>query len=116
MNKILKNLFGSVIVLALLAVLAAIISPVARAFLSPVYSAGTAHAIASTGTFTANGASSVTVTDANIAVGSQVLITLNTVSGTVGAIPHLATITAGTSFTVVGTASDTSVYTYWILN
>ena len=68
-----------------------------------------------TGTFTANGATAVTVANAAITANSQVLITLKTVGGTVGAIPHLATITPGTGFTVVGTASDTSVYNYAII-
>lgn len=66
------------------------------------------------GTFTANGATPVTVTDARFTDNSQVSITLKTVGGTVGAIPHLATVTPGTGFTVVGTASDTSVYNYEI--
>jgi len=45
-----------------------------------------------------------------------VLISLNTVGGTVGAIPKVTTITAGTSFTVAGTASDTSTYNWAIIN
>lgn len=68
----------------------------------------------SVGTFTANGASAVTVANAAFTAGSSVIITLKTVGGTVGAIPHLATVTPGTGFTVVGTASDTSVYNYEI--
>ena len=67
-----------------------------------------------TGTFTANGATAVTVTNANILTTDVVVISLNTVGGTVGAQPHLATITAGTGFTVVATAADTSVYNYKI--
>lgn len=68
----------------------------------------------STGTFTANGASAVTVANTAFTAGSNVAITLKTVGGTVGAIPHLSTVTPGTGFTVVGTASDTSVYNYEI--
>jgi len=64
------------------------------------------------GTFVANGTSSVTVADTNLAIGDVVSISLNTVGGTVGAIPHVATLTAGTGFTVVGTASDTSTYNW----
>lgn len=67
------------------------------------------------GTFTANGATTVTVANAAFSPGSQVLITLKTVGGTVGALPHLLTATPGTGFTVSGTASDTSVYNYSIL-
>ena len=67
------------------------------------------------GTFTANGASAVTVADTNVTATSMILIALKTVGGTVGAIPAVKTITAGTGFTVAGTASDTSVYNYLIL-
>jgi len=67
------------------------------------------------GTFTCNGTSSVTVTNNKITPNSVVVITLKTVGGTVGAVPSVKTITAGTGFTVSGTASDTSVYNYVIL-
>lgn len=68
----------------------------------------------STGTFVANGVTPVTVANANMTAGSNVVITLKTVGGTVGAIPHLATVTPQTGFTVIGTASDTSTYNYEI--
>lgn len=64
------------------------------------------------GTFIANGTSAVTVANTAIAITDMISISLNTVGGTVGAIPHVATITAGTGFTVVGTASDTSTYNW----
>lgn len=67
------------------------------------------------GTFTCNGTSTVTVTNPKITPQSQVLITLKTVGGTVGAIPSVKTITPGTGFTVSGTASDTSIYNYAII-
>lgn len=66
------------------------------------------------GTFTANGASAVTVANANVLTTDEISISLNTVGGTVGAIPRLDTITAGVGFTVKGTASDTSIYNYAI--
>lgn len=66
------------------------------------------------GTFTANGTSTVTVTNAAVSPNSQVGVTLKTVGGTVGAFPTIKTITAGTGFTVVATISDTSVYNYCI--
>lgn len=69
----------------------------------------------SAGTFTCNGATPVTVANTAVTANSQVLITLKTVGGTVGAIPSVKTITAGTGFTVSGTASDTSVYNYRII-
>lgn len=68
------------------------------------------------GTFTANGASAVTVTDANVTADSVIIITLKTVGGTVGAYPAIKTITPGTGFTVAATASDTSVYNYRIIS
>lgn len=67
------------------------------------------------GTFVANGVTPVTVANAAVTANSLVLITLKTVGGTVGAIPHAATITPGTGFTVVGSASDTSTYNYALI-
>jgi hypothetical protein len=67
------------------------------------------------GTFTANGTTAVTVTNAAVTANSQILFTLKTAGGTVGATPSVKTITPGTGFTVVGTASDTSVYNYSII-
>lgn len=64
------------------------------------------------GTFVANGASSVTVVDANVTASSIIMPSLQTVGGTVGAIPAVKTITPGTGFTIAGTASDTSTYSY----
>lgn len=66
------------------------------------------------GTVTLNGTSDVTVSNTNITSGSTVIFTLKTVGGTVGAAPVIDTITAGTGFTVKGTAADTSVYNYRI--
>ena len=73
------------------------------------------YLLASQGTFVANGASYVTVANANLTANSQIIITLGTVGGTVGAIPAVKTVTPGTGFTVAGTASDTSTYLYLIL-
>jgi hypothetical protein len=67
------------------------------------------------GTFTCNGTTQVTVADTKVTANSSIVITLKTVGGTVGAIPAIKTITAGTGFTVAGTASDTSVYNYKII-
>lgn len=69
------------------------------------------------GTFTLNGATPVTVTEPNFIATALVLISLKTVGGTVGALPTLKTVTAGTGFTVAGTAGDTSVYAYklWLI-
>lgn len=67
------------------------------------------------GTFTCNGTTAVTVSEPGIAINDVIAISLNTVGGTVGAVPSVKTITAGTGFTVSGTASDTSIYNYAIL-
>jgi hypothetical protein len=71
--------------------------------------------IKGSGTFTCNGTSAVTVTNTNISANSHIIVTLKTVGGTVGAVPSVKTITAGTGFTISGTASDTSVYNYAII-
>lgn len=67
------------------------------------------------GTFVANGATPVTVNNTSVAVSDAIVISLNTVGGTVGAVPAIQTITAATGFTVAGTAGDTSTYNYAIL-
>ena len=67
------------------------------------------------GTFVANGTTPVTITNANVAISDCIVISLNTVGGTVGVQPHVATITAATGFTVVCTASDTSTYNYCLI-
>ncbi len=67
------------------------------------------------GTFVCDGATPVVVGDTAVDAGSMILIALLTVGGTVGAIPAVQTITPGTGFTVAGTASDTSTYSYLIV-
>lgn len=70
----------------------------------------------STGTFTATGATPVTVTNAAVTANSQILVTLKTVGGTVSvSTPAVQTITPGTGFTIAALTSDTSVYNYAIL-
>jgi hypothetical protein len=67
------------------------------------------------GTFVCNGATPVTVANANVLITDEISISLNAVGGTVGALPAIQTITAGVGFTVKGTASDTSIYNYAII-
>lgn len=67
------------------------------------------------GTFVCNGATPVTVSNTSIAITDAIIISLNTVGGTVGAVPAIQTITASTGFTVSGTALDTSTYNYAII-
>jgi hypothetical protein len=68
------------------------------------------------GTFVCNGTTPVTISNTSVAITDAIIISLNTVGGTVGAIPRLATITAATGFTTVGTAGDTSTYNYCIIS
>lgn len=68
------------------------------------------------GTFIANGVTPVTVANAKLTANSVVIFSLKTIGGTVGAYPTLATVTAGTGFTVKATALDTSTYNYAIIN
>lgn len=67
------------------------------------------------GTFTLTAATPLDVADTAVTANSMILFGLLTPGGTVGAIPVVQTKTAGVGFNVVGTASDTSVYTYLIL-
>lgn len=73
------------------------------------------YLLCSQGTFVCNGATPVVVANANLTANSQVLITLKTIGGTVGAVPAVTAVTAGTGFSTTGTASDTSTYNYLIL-
>lgn len=67
------------------------------------------------GTFTLNGTTPVAVTNTTVAITDAIVMSLNTVGGTVGVQPHVATITAASGFTVVGTASDTSIMNYTLI-
>jgi hypothetical protein len=67
------------------------------------------------GTFTMNGATPVVVAQAAVTATSVILTTLKTVGGTPAAFV-ISAITAGTGFTVTGTAGDTSTYNYRVLN
>ncbi len=68
-----------------------------------------------TGTVTLNGVTPVSVTNSSITANSGIIFTLKTVGGTVGAYPAIQTITPTTGFDVAGTALDTSVYNYHII-
>lgn len=71
----------------------------------------------SSGTVTLNGATPVTVANAQMTANSVVIFTPKTVGGTVSPnSPNVLTTTPGTGFTVGGTALDTSIYNYVILN
>ena len=65
------------------------------------------------GTVTLNGATGVVVANANVTANSIIVFTLKTIGGTPSpSAPNVTAITAGTGFTVSGTAGDTSVYNY----
>ncbi len=68
-----------------------------------------------TGTVTLNGITPVTITNSSITANSGIIFTLKTIGGTVGAYPAIQTITPTTGCTVAGTALDTSVYNYHII-
>lgn len=75
------------------------------------------YVLMTSGTVTLNGATPVTVVAPNLSANSTVLFGLKTVGGTVSPnAPNVLTVTPGTGFTVGGTALDTSVYNYIILN
>jgi hypothetical protein len=67
------------------------------------------------GTFVCNGTTAVTVVEPAVALGDVIVVGLRVVGGTVGAVPSVKTITAGTGFTISGTASDTSTYQYAVI-
>lgn len=66
------------------------------------------------GTFTLNGTTPVTISSSSLAITDAIVISLNTVGGTVGVQPHVATVTAGQA-TVIGTASDSSIYNWALI-
>lgn len=68
------------------------------------------------GTFILTGTTPVTVANTNIAITDSINPSLNTVGGTVGAVPSVKTITAASGFTVAGSAGDTSTYNYNIIS
>lgn len=67
------------------------------------------------GTFVANGVTPVVISNTNVAISDAIIISLNTVGGTVGVQPHVSAITGSTSFAVTCSASDTSTYNYAII-
>lgn len=67
------------------------------------------------GTFTANGATAVTVTTAAASTTMIVVMSARTIGGTPAGAPYVSAITAGTSFQVKAVAGDTSVYNWAII-
>jgi hypothetical protein len=68
------------------------------------------------GTFVCTGGGTISITNANYAATSDVIITMNTAGGTIGTPPAMKTVTPTTGFSVLCSGSDTSTYNYSILN
>lgn len=94
-----------------------ILTALSGLFLLPVDNGGPVHTSVTmqVGTFTLTAATPLVVADVNATADSQIIITLATPGGTVGALPVVQSKNSGVGFTVVGTASDTSIYNYIIL-
>ena len=67
------------------------------------------------GTFVLTEDTPLDVADTAVTADSLILIGLKTVGGTVGAVPAVQSLTAGTGFNVKGASGDTSTYTYLII-
>ncbi|MGA9668296.1 MAG: hypothetical protein WBQ94_03765 [Terracidiphilus sp.] len=81
-----------------------------------VVSGSIAPASARKGTFVCTAAGTITIANTNELATSDVIISMNTAGGTITTPPAMKTVTAGTGFTVLCGASDTSTYNYDILN
>lgn len=58
-----------------------------------------------------------TVSNTSIAITDSIILSLNTVGGTIASQPYVATITAATGFTIAGGGgSNTSIYNYVIIS
>jgi hypothetical protein len=79
--------------------------------------ANSLHVIAARkGTFVCTAAGTITISNTNELLTSDVIISLNTAGGTISTSPAMKTVTSGTGFTVLCGAADTSTYNYSILN
>jgi hypothetical protein len=68
------------------------------------------------GTFVCTAAGTITISNTNELVTSDVIISLNTAGGTISTAPAMKTVSTGSGFTVLCGAADTSTYNYSILN
>jgi hypothetical protein len=68
------------------------------------------------GTFVCTSGGTITIANTNELASSDVVISLNTLGGAITTAPAMATVTAGTGFTVKCASGDTSTYNYDILN
>ena len=68
------------------------------------------------GTFICTNAGTITISNTNELATSDVIISMNAQGGTITTPPAMKTVTAGTGFTVLCGATDTSTYNYNILD
>ena len=71
------------------------------------------YLLVSGGTFTCTSSGTITITNTNVDAGSAVWITLKTAGSPAALL--IATITAGTGFTVTCGSGDTSIYNYVVI-
>ena len=74
------------------------------------------HNLGTEGTVTLNGTATVTVSSTAVTSTSLILLTLNTVGGTITQEPFVLSKTAATGFTVAGNSGNTSTYQYCIIH
>lgn len=67
------------------------------------------------GTFVCTSGGTITISNTNIAISDAIIISLNTVGGTISTPPATKAITAATSFQVLCATNDTSTYNYAII-
>lgn len=67
------------------------------------------------GTFVCTSGGTITINNTNIAITDAIIISLNTVGGTISTPPATKAITAATSFQTLCATSDTSTYNYAII-
>jgi hypothetical protein len=82
----------------------------------PLSGTSISPAAARKGTFVCTAAGTITISNTNELVTSDVVISLNTAAGTISTTPAMKTVTSGTGFTVLCDAADTSTYNYDIYN
>ena len=68
------------------------------------------------GTFVCTNGGTITISNTNELITSDIIISMNTAGGTITTSPAMKSVTAGTGFTVLCGATDTSTYNYDILN
>ena len=68
------------------------------------------------GSVTANNAGVVNVPLPSVTANSVVLLSVKTAVGANAGVAYVSSLTAGTGFSIVGGAADTSVYNYVVLN